>query len=178
MSANNPVPSPWKEFLAEVDGMLSESLELHCVGGFVVTNFYGFSRTTGDIDYYAAVPANFNLIEVAGEGSPLHKKYGIGFHKAAVTTLPEDYERRLTEMAKEQFKHLRLLVPDPYDCILSKVDRNGDIDVNDAEYLFRSQKLDAQVLRDRYENEFRSYIIGDVARTDSTLKLWIDIFKS
>ena len=42
--------------------MLSESLELHCVGGFVVTNFYGFSRTTGDIDYYAAVPANFNLI--------------------------------------------------------------------------------------------------------------------
>jgi hypothetical protein len=110
--------------------------------------------------------------------SPLHKKYGIGFHKAAVTTLPEDYERRLTEMAKEQFKHPRLLVPDPYDCILSKLDRNGDIDVNDAEYLFRSQKLDAQVLRDRYENEFRSYIIGDVARTDSTLKLWIDIFTS
>ena len=95
-----------------------------------------------------------------------------------MATLPEDYERRLTEMAKEQFKHLRLLVPDPYDCILSKVDRNGDIDVNDAEYLFRSQKLDAQVLRDRYENEFRSYIIGDVARTDSTLKLWIDIFTS
>jgi hypothetical protein len=178
MSVNNPLPSPWKEFLAEVDGMLSESLELHCVGGFVITNFYGFSRTTGDIDYYAAVPANFNLIEVAGEGSPLHEKYGICLHKAAVATLPEDYERRLTEMAKEQFKHLRLLVPDPYDCILSKVDRNGDIDVNDAEYLFRSQKLDAQVLRDRYENEFRSYIIGDVARTDSTLKLWIDIFTS
>jgi hypothetical protein len=34
------------------------------------------------------------------------------------------------------------------------------------------------VLRDRYENEFRPYIIGDVARTDSTLKLWIDIFTS
>ena len=50
--------------------------------------------------------------------------------------------------------------------------------VNDAEYLFRSQKLDAQVLRDRYENEFRSCMIGDVARTDSTLKLWIDIFTS
>ena len=81
-------------------------------------------------------------------------------------------------MAKEQFRHLRLLVPDPYDCILSKVERNGDIDVNDAEYLFRSQKLDAQVLRDRYESEFRSYIIGDVARTDSTLRLWIDIFTS
>ena len=75
-------------------------------------------------------------------------------------------------------KHLRLLVPDPYDCILSKVERNGDVDVNDAEYLFRSQKLDAQVLRDRHEKELRSYIIGDVARTDTTAELWIDIFTS
>lgn len=178
MSADNPLPSPWKDFLAEIDGMLNESLELHCVGGFVVTHFYGFPRLTGDIGYYTAVPANFNLIEVAGEGSPLHKKYGICLHKAAVTTLPEDYETRLSEMAKKQFKQLRLLVPDPYDCILSKVERNGDIDVNDAEYLFRSQKLDAQVLRDRYEKEFRLYIIGDLARTDTTLKLWIDIFTS
>jgi hypothetical protein len=63
-----------------------------------------------------------------------------------------------TEMAKKQFRHLRLLVPDAYDCILSKVERNADLDVNDAEYLFRSQKLDAQVLRNRYEKEFRWYI--------------------
>lgn len=178
MSVDNPLPSPWKDFLAELDGMLNEPLELHCVGGFVVTYFYGFPRTTGDIDYYTTVPANFNLIEVTGEGSPLHKKYGLCLHKAAVTTLPENYESRLTEMAKKQFRHLRLLVPDAYDCILSKVERNADIDVNDAEYLFRSQKLDAQVLRNRYENEFRSYIIGDVARTDTTLRLWIDIFTS
>jgi len=178
MSADNPLPSPWKEFLGEVDGILNESLELHCIGGFVVTQFYGFPRTTGDIDYYTAEPANFNLIEVTGEGSPLHRKYGVCLHKAAVTTLPEDYERRLTAMAEKQFKHLRLLVPDPYDCILSKIERNGDVDVNDAEYLFRSQKLDAQVLRDRYEKEFRPYIIGDVARTDTTLKLWIEIFTS
>ena len=92
--------------------------------------------------------------------------------------MPENYERRLAAMAEKQFKHLRLLAPDPYDCILSKIDRNGDIDVNDAEYLFRSQKLDAQVLRDRYEKEFRPYIIGDVASTDTTLKLWIEIFSS
>jgi Nucleotidyltransferase of unknown function (DUF6036) len=178
MSVDNPLPSPWKEFLAELDGLLNESLELHCIGGFVVTYFYGFPRTTGDIDYYTAVPTNFNLIEVTGEGSPLHKKYALCLHKAAVTTMPENYESRLTEMAKTQFRHLRLLVPDAYDCILSKVERNADIDVNDAEYLFRSQKLDPQELRNRYENEFRSYIIGDVARTDTTLRLWIDIFTS
>ena len=178
MPADTSLPSPWKEFLAEIDAMLSEPLELHCIGGFVLTFFYGFPRSTGDLDYYTAVPANFNLIEVAGEGSPLHKKHRICLHKVAVTTLPEDYERRLTEMAAKQFNYLRLMVPDPYDCILSKVERNGDVDVNDAEYLFRSQKLDAKILQARYETEFRPNLVGDVTRTDTTLKLWIDIFIS
>jgi hypothetical protein len=118
------------------------------------------------------------LLEVAGEGSPLHKKYGVCLHKVGVTTLPEDYDTRLTEMAKGQFKHLRLLVPDPYDCILSKLERNADIDVNDAEYLFRSQNLDQHVLRERYEKELRPYVIGDVAWHDTTLNLWIEIFTS
>jgi hypothetical protein len=178
MSTETLLPSPWKEFLTEIDVGLREPLELHCIGGFVVVYFYGFVRTTGDIDYYAAVPANFNLIEEAGEGSRLHQKYRICLHKVSVTNLPEDYESRLTEMAKGQFKHLRLLIPDPYDCILSKLERNGDVDINDAEYLFRSQKLDAYILRERYEKEFRPYIIGDVPRTDTTLNLWIDIFTS
>ena len=178
MSASKPLPSPWREFLTEIDEMLKEPLELHCIGGFVVTHFYGFPRTTGDIDYYAAAPANFNLNEVAGEGSELHKKYKISLHRVAVTNLPADYETRLSEMAKGQFKNLRLLVPDPYDCILSKIERNAAIDVDDANYLFRSQKLDTQILRNRYEQEFRDYIVRDPTRTDTTLKLWIGIFTS
>jgi hypothetical protein len=51
-------PSPWNEFLHELDGMLTEQLELHCIGGFVFTHFFGLPRSTGDIDCYAAVPAN------------------------------------------------------------------------------------------------------------------------
>lgn len=57
MSAEVPLPSPWKEFLTEIDGALNEQLDLHCVGGFVVAFFYGLPRTTGDLDYYTAVPA-------------------------------------------------------------------------------------------------------------------------
>jgi hypothetical protein len=68
------LPSPWREFLAELDRMLGESLEVHSIGGFVFTYFYGLPRTTGDIDYYTAIPANLNLDEVAGQGSPLHYK--------------------------------------------------------------------------------------------------------
>ena len=61
--------------------------------------------------------------EVAGQGSPLHKKYGVWLHRVAVTSLPEEYQARLTEMVAGEFSHLKLLVPEPYDCILSKLER-------------------------------------------------------
>jgi hypothetical protein len=126
MSANRApeeFPSPWKEFLAELDGMLTEPLELHCIGGFVLTFFYGLPRTTGDIDYFTAVPANLNLDEIAGQDSPLHKKHKVWLHRVGVANLPEDYAVRVSDMAPAQFKHLKLLVSDPYDCILSKLER-------------------------------------------------------
>jgi hypothetical protein len=135
-------PSPWKEFLAELDGMLAQPLELHCIGGFVLTFFYGLPRTTGDIDYLTAVPANLNLDEIAGQDSPLHKKHKVWFHRVGVGNLPEDYALRREDMAPRQFKRLKLLVPDPYDCILSKPERASPKDGDDADYLFRSQKHD------------------------------------
>lgn len=140
--------------------------------------FYGLSRTTGDIDYYSAIPANLNLDDVAGQGAPLHAKYGVWLHRVTFANLPEDYVSRLTEMAPGEFKVLKLLVPDPYDCILSKLERNATKDRDDADFLFRSQKLDAEVLRDRYKNELRHNLIGNVDWHDRTLELWIEIFAS
>lgn len=172
------LPSPWKEFLAELDDLLTEPLELHCIGGFVLTFFYGLPRTTGDIDYYTAIPANLNLAEMAGEGSPLHRKHKVWLHRVAVANLPEDYETRLKEMASGQFRHLKLFVPDPYDCILSKLERASPKDRDDSDYLFRSQNLDAQVLRERYKNELRHSLIGNIDWHDKTLELWIEIFEA
>jgi len=172
------LPSPWKDFLSELDGLLNEPLELHCIGGFVFTYFYGLPRTTGDIDYYTAIPANLNLDDVAGQGSHLHTEHGVWLHRVAVANLPEDYVSRLTDMAPGEFKYLRLLVPDAYDCILSKLERNTAKDRDDADYLFRFQKLNAQVLCDRYKNELRHNLIGNVEWHDKTLELWIEIFES
>ena len=92
------LPSPWNGFLAELDSMLTEPVILHCIGGFVLCYFYGLARSTGDIDYWAAIPPNLNLIEAAG-----------------------------------QFKHLKLFVPDAYDCILSKLERNQSKDRDDSD---------------------------------------------
>lgn len=81
-------------------------------------------------------------------------------------------------MAPGALKHLRPLVPDPYDCILSKLERNSSKDRDDVEYLFRYRQLDAAVLRERYKKELRHSLTGPVERHDTTLKLWIDIFQS
>jgi hypothetical protein len=172
------LPSPWIDFLTELDQMLEVSLELHCIGGFVLVYFYGLPRSTGDIDYYSAVPADVNLSEMAGRGSKLHKKHKVALHKVAVTTLPENYASRLTEMLPGQFTNLRLFVPNPYDCILSKLDRNSTKDRDDAQYLFRTQRLDVRTLRHRYNTELRGLLMGPDNRHDKTLELWIEIFET
>jgi Nucleotidyltransferase of unknown function (DUF6036) len=171
------LPSPWKEFLLEIDSMLNEQLELHCIGGFVICFFYGLPRATGDVDYYTAIPANIDLMEVAGEGSALAKKYKICLHHVAIMTMPEDYATRLTEMFPGLFKHLRLYAPDPYDYILSKLERNSSKDRDDADYIFKTKKLNSQTLRERYERELRPNLANET-RHDLTLTLWIGIFET
>ena len=153
--------------LAVNDSALPDSTTLTTKGG-IQTGPEKFSRVTGAVV----------LRKVAGQGLPLHTKHGVWLHRVAVASLPEDYVSRLTDMAPGAFKSLRLLVPDPCDCILSKLERNAAKDRDDADYLFRSRKLNAQALRDRFKNELRHNLIGNVEWHDQTLELWIEIFES
>jgi hypothetical protein len=75
-------------------------------------------------------------------------------------------------------ERLRLRVPDPYDFILSKLQRAGLKDSDDALYLFRSRKLQGEILRERYKRELRDYLIGPLEQHDQTLERWIEIFES
>ncbi len=77
-NAGGPLPSPWNEFLIELDGTLNEPLELHCIGGFVLVHYYGLPRTTGDIDYHSAVPANLNLDRLLGKAHPFTRNTASG----------------------------------------------------------------------------------------------------
>jgi hypothetical protein len=49
-------PEPWRSFFAEVDSHLNEDVQLHCCGGFVVTQLYGVARSTSDVDFLGVVP--------------------------------------------------------------------------------------------------------------------------
>jgi hypothetical protein len=169
------LPSPWIDFLTELDSALPEPVSLHCIGGFVVNYFYNLQRPTGDIDYYMVVP-NRNLDGIAGKGSPLARKHKVYLERVTVTNLPEEYEARLTEMFPNQFKNLRLFAPEPYDLILSKIERNSDKDRDDAKFLFKHLTLSPAVLSDRYHKEMRMNLARP-EREDMTLKIWIDIFE-
>lgn len=171
-------PSPWAEFLQELDALLPDKVALHCIGGFVASLCYSLPRPTGDIDYFSIMPMHCaNALQaLAGEGSALARKHKIRLHYVTVNTLPEDYAERLVEMFPGEFKKLRLYAPDPYDLILSKLERNSPKDRDDVEYLARTCDLRPEILRERYETEMRPNLIGNEARADLTLKLWLESF--
>ncbi len=49
---------PWFGFITALDEALDEPTDFHCIGGFVVSQYYGFSRETSDLDVLAVVPGN------------------------------------------------------------------------------------------------------------------------
>src|SRR5262249_34748303 len=74
MSAELPQPS--RSFLRDVDARLTDDVQLHCCGGFVVTTRYGFARKTADLDVLLVVPTaeQRNLAGLAGRGSELRRR--------------------------------------------------------------------------------------------------------
>ena len=172
---NESIPEPWLSFLRELDAAAREEVRLDCMGGFVVTTVYGFSRPTGDLDVLEIAPrdAGRAMLELGMRGSALHKKYKIYLDQVGVAHVPEDYEDRLTKIFPGTFQHLRLLALDPYDLALSKLERNIQRDRDDVLHLARTVPLDLEVLKDRYQKELR-WQLGNPEREDLTLQLWID----
>ena len=172
---SNSLTEPWKSFFSEIDAALSEEVELHCLGGFVMTMLFQLDRPTSDVDILpigssADIEA---LMVLAGEGSLLHKKHRVYLQVVGVAVVPVDYEERLTEMFPGSFKHLRLCALDPYDLALSKLERNTQRDRDDVKHLARDVPFDRDVLKERYQKELRPDL-RTPEREDLTLNLWIE----
>ncbi|HZI86637.1 MAG TPA: DUF6036 family nucleotidyltransferase [Pyrinomonadaceae bacterium] len=175
MPSNFPT-EPWKSFFSEIDASLEEEVVLHCLGGFVMTMLYGLDRPTADVDVLpvGSNAATESLIGLAGEGSPLHKKYKVYLQIVGVAQVPLNYEDRLTEMFPKTFNHLRLFALDPYDLALSKIERNTQRDRDDVKHLAQTAPFDLKVLQERYAKELRPEL-GNPQRGDLTLKLWMEM---
>jgi hypothetical protein len=95
-----------------VDSRLSGEVQLHCCGGFVVTQLYGVARTTSDVDFLGVVPnMGGDLTEIAGKGSALHRKHKVYLDAVTVATPPENYEERLVPMFPGAWRRLRISWP-------------------------------------------------------------------
>ncbi len=177
--SNHQPPEPWHSFLRELDAIATEEVDFQCLGGFVVTQQYGFPRPTADIDVLSIAPVDqrTELLKKGRKGSELHQKYGVYLDYVGIASMSYDYDTRLVEMYPGQYEHLRLFALDPYDLVLSKLTRNIARDREDVKYLARTIPLDLDVLRQKYQTEFRPYALGNPVWLDEALSLWIEMIE-
>lgn len=151
-------PEPWRSFLQDLDDRLKGSVELRCLGGFVVTQLYGIGRTTSDIAFLAAIAQSpeDNVETVAGVGSDLHCRHRLYVQHVGIVTPPAGYADRLTRMFPSAArKRLTLSALDPIDLALSKLERNAERD-----------REDFLGFRRRYFDELRPYLLNTVTWHD------------
>ncbi len=74
--SSEPV-APWRAFLEDLDSLLAEAVQLHCIGGFAVVAACGFPRSTNDLDYFSVQPYDCaaRIETTAGRGSSLAQKH-------------------------------------------------------------------------------------------------------
>ena len=136
MQRTNEPPEPWRSFFMELDSHLNEDIQLHCCGGFVLTQLYNAPRTTNDVDFLGAVPnLRGDLTKLAGRDSPLRQKYRVYLDAVTVATPPEDYDQRLIPLFPGAWGHIQLFGLEAHDLALSKLERNSDRDRADVQYL-------------------------------------------
>jgi len=166
---------PWGSFLDDLNQRIPRPIELHCLGGFVLTVLYGRTIETHDVDYIAVVPhqESATLQEIAGPGSELAKKHRVWLQLVGIADVPENYESRLTEICPGEFSKIRLLALDPHDIALSKLTRNYPIDRRDIAFLAEKGILKPDILEERYRLELRPNLANE-ERHDLTLKLWLE----
>jgi len=137
---------------------------------------YGLERPTADIDFLSLAPSELipHVLELAGEGSPLHEKYKVYLQHVTIVDLPDESNTRLTSLFPFMYSRLRLLALDPYDLALTKLRRNATHDREDVKQLAIRIPLDAKILKQRHEKELRPYL-APPEREDLTIQLWTEM---
>ena len=117
--------SHWQSFLSEIDQLLTAPAQITCIGGFVLTEVHGASRSTGDLDLIESSSKTIEELQsIAGKGSALHKKHRLYVDYVGFLTMPLEYASRLTPLPLPLEK-LTIFIPEVYDLALSELERNA-----------------------------------------------------
>jgi len=175
MPANRP-SEPWLSFLTELEAKMDEPADFHCIGGFVVSQHYGFGRETADLDVLTVIPrqAAGRVLQIAGKGSVLHRKYRVHIDHAGVANYPDGYQDRLVR-AFPLWSKIRLWALEPHDLALTKLERSVERDIRDVMFLAQAGLINRDTLVARFEAEMGPYITGRTPSWHrSTLQMWIN----
>jgi hypothetical protein len=167
---------PWLSFLTDLDAALAGPVDFHCIGGFVVSQQYGFARETADLDVLTVIPpeAAERVAALAGKGSPLQRKHRVYVDHVGVANYPDDYETRLVRVFPV-WPNVRLWALEPHDLALTKLERSNDRDIRDVMYLAQAGLIVRETLISRFEKELEPYITGRTPTWNrTTLKMWVD----
>ncbi|MBI5283391.1 MAG: hypothetical protein HY858_17045 [Candidatus Solibacter usitatus] len=167
---------PWLSFLTELDAQLAEPVDLHCIGGFVVSQHYGFGRETADLDVFTVIPreAAERIVQLAGRGSALQKKHRVYIDHVGVANCPANYGERLARVFPAWSK-VRLWALEPHDLALTKLERSNERDIRDVIFLAQAGLINRDTLVSRFETELEPYITGRTPTWhQTTLKMWIE----
>jgi hypothetical protein len=167
---------PWRSFLADLDALLAQPTDLHCIGGFAISQYFGFARETADLDALSVAPQAMRtaIAEAASKGSALHKKHRVFIDQVGVANFPDSYESRLRR-AWPMWEKLRLWIPEPHDLALTKLERSNERDIRDVMFLAHAGLINREMLMKRFESEMEPYLTGPTPTWHrTTLRMWIE----
>lgn len=168
---------PWLGFLTALDAKLTGPTTLVCMGGFVMTHCYDSPRQTRDLDACDLAPSSQSaeLLHWAEEGSQLYRQFGVYVQRVTVATVPCDHLDRVSPIPTPALRHLTLLALEAHDLALSKLERAQDRDFMDVQHLAAHGHINATTLLQRYHEEHRLYLLGDLHRYDRVMNLWLNL---
>lgn len=148
-------------FLQAIDQFLEEESSVIIIGGTAAALAYKVTEATKDIDTWNSVEGLKDAYAKAKEKTNLD----IPLEKVSVSDAPYYFEERLTYYKPDIFKKLKVIIPEVADLILMKTLRSYAHDLDAIEQMVKSQKVDADVLIQRYIDEMGA-IIGDKRKHD------------
>lgn len=94
-----------------------------------------------------------------------------------IAQVPYEYEERLVPIYEGLFENLHLQVMDPYDIALCKLKRDIDRDFQDMLYLAQTTPFDLHIFEQRYREELRPYLFGNVSEADFAFERWLEAIR-
>jgi hypothetical protein len=157
MPQNDTPAEPWNSFLSDLDAVLDEPTDIHCIGGFAISQYFGFARETADLDVLSIAPQQMRaaISDAAGKGSALHTKHRVFIDQVGVANFPDNYASRI-QRAWPVWTKLRLWVPEPHDLALTKLERSNERDIRDVTFLARAGLIKRDTLLARFVSEMEA----------------------